>query len=119
MKYKDKVIKLKGKEKGYIVLVRNGAFYIAIGNDAVLLNRLLGLNCTCFAKGICKVGFPANSLEKYTKKIIEIGYKYLVYEYKDEKFDLIEARHRKAIENEEVKSNLECENCPKYKIFNF
>lgn len=36
-----KEIKTKEENKGKIVLVRCGAFVVAIGNDAILLNKLL------------------------------------------------------------------------------
>ena len=38
---------LKNKEKENIVFVRTGTFYIAVGEDAVLLNKKLNLKCTC------------------------------------------------------------------------
>ena len=43
---------LKEKEKGTIVLVRLGSFYIAVGEDAVLLHKKLDLKCTCFKMNI-------------------------------------------------------------------
>ena len=32
---------LKEEHKGRIVLCNNGSFYVAIGNDAILLNKIL------------------------------------------------------------------------------
>ena len=46
---------LKEKEKGKIILIRLGAFYIAVGEDAVVLHKELQLKCTCFKNRICKV----------------------------------------------------------------
>ena len=66
---------------GKIVLVKIGAFYIAKGKDAVLLNKLLKLKNTCLEKEICKVGFPVNSLNKYIEKLNELEYGYIVYNY--------------------------------------
>ena len=39
---------LKEKEKGTIVFVKLGTFYVAVGEDAVLVHKLLDLKCTCF-----------------------------------------------------------------------
>lgn len=70
---------LQIKNKGKIVFCNAGNFYIAIGKDAVLLNKLIGLKLTCLKPEICKAGFPINSLEKYTEMIQEKGYGYIVY----------------------------------------
>jgi len=49
---------LKEKNKGKMVLIKVGAFYVATGEDAVLLHNKLDLKCTCFKNQECKVGFP-------------------------------------------------------------
>lgn len=54
---------LQGKNKGKMVLIKLGAFYIATDKDAVLLHEKLNLKCNCFKNNICKVGIPVNSLE--------------------------------------------------------
>ena len=56
---------LQNKDKGYIILVATGNFYIARGKDAILLHQTLNLKPTCIETEVCKVGFPINSLEKY------------------------------------------------------
>ena len=72
---------LQRKNKDRIVLCSLGAFYVARGKDAILLNELCGLKLTCLEIEICKVGFPIASLEKYTD-ILEINkYSYIVYYY--------------------------------------
>lgn len=86
MSFKEDLLMLKRINKETIVIVQNGIFYIAIGNDAILLNKVLGLKCTCFARGICKVGFPIKSLRKYTTKLKEANYKYVVYDNKLESY---------------------------------
>ena len=35
-----------------------GNFYIAVGRDAIFLNRELGLKVNCFKKEVCEVEFP-------------------------------------------------------------
>ena len=72
---------LQIKSKGSIVLVNAGSFYIARGKDALLLNQLLDLKLNCLEMEVCKVGFPINSLDKYTKLIEEKNYSYIVYNY--------------------------------------
>lgn len=69
MKFNEKVRLLKKKVGDKILFIKNGNFYIAIGKDAVLLNKILNLKCTCFIKYLCKVGVPVKSLDKYLKKI--------------------------------------------------
>ena len=60
---------LKERDKEKLLIIGLGAFYIAIGEDAVLLHEKLGLKCTCFKNHICKVGIPRNSIGKYIKEI--------------------------------------------------
>ncbi len=72
---------LQIKSKGSIVLVNAGSFYIARGKDALLLNQLLDLKLNCLEMEVCKVGFPINSLDKYTKLIEKKNYSYIVYNY--------------------------------------
>ena len=76
---------LQRKNKGKVVMCNAGNFYIAIGKDAVLLNKLLDLKVTCFKTEVCKVGFPIESLEKYIDLIHEKKYGYIVYYFKQEK----------------------------------
>ena len=59
---------LREKEKNKIVFVKLGTFYIAVGEDAVLMHKKLDLKCTCFKMNICKVGFPVVAIEKYVEK---------------------------------------------------
>lgn len=82
---------LQIKDKGYIILANAGNFYIARGKDAVCLNEILGLKLSCLETEICKVGFPINALEKYTKLIEKKDYSYIVYNYDNvfNKLDII------------------------------
>ncbi len=76
---------LQEKNKGKIVLIKLGAFYIATGQNAVLLYNKLELKCTCFKNNVCKVGIPINSLEKYIEKLDKIKYSYIIYDYNKDK----------------------------------
>ena len=79
---------LKEKNGGRIVFCNNGSFYVAIGNDAIALNKELKLQLSCMKKGVCKVGFPINALEKYTGLLIETGYSFIIYDFNSEKEEL-------------------------------
>lgn len=81
MSYSKMIELLQNKDKGIIILINSGAFYIARGKDAVLLHNILELKVNCMETEICKVGFPKNALEKYTRLIQEKGYSYIVYNY--------------------------------------
>lgn len=72
---------LQRKDNGKIILVNSGSFYIARGKDAVLLHNILNLKVNCMEAEICKIGFPLNSLEKYTQLIEQEQYSYIVYNY--------------------------------------
>ena len=72
---------LQRKDNGKIILVNSGSFYIARGRDAVLLHNILNLKVNCMEAEICKIGFPLNSLEKYTQLIEQEQYSYIVYNY--------------------------------------
>ena len=74
MAFSNMVEILKEKEKGTIVFVKLGTFYVAVGEDAVLVHKLLDLKCTCFKMNICKVGFPVIALDKYVEKLNQTKY---------------------------------------------
>ena len=90
---------LREKEHGKVVFVKCGHFYIAIEEDAVLLNDLLGLKCTCFRENTCKVGVPVNSIEKYISKLKELRYGYVVYDYDKTNIELRKISEGKCKEN--------------------
>lgn len=96
---------LQIKDKGYIILANAGNFYIARGKDALVLNEILGLKLSCLETEICKVGFPINALEKYTKLIEKKGYSYIVYNYDNvfNKLDIIkryDGKHKNKIKED-------------------
>ena len=99
---------LQRKDKGKIILVNSGNFYIARGKDAVLLHNILNLKVNCMEAEICKVGFPLNSLDKYTKLIEQEQYPYIVYNYDNKlgKLNIIKKYNGKKINTiEEEKIN--------------
>ena len=103
---------LQKRNKGTIIFCNAGNFYIAIGKDAVLLNNLIGLKISCLKQEICKVGFPINTLEKYTEIIAEKGYSYIVYFFNQEKEELeIITQYNGKYKNEIKEEKLNCYIC--------
>ena len=102
---------LREKEHGKVVFVKCGHFYIAIEEDTVLLNDLLGLKCTCFRENTCKVGVPVNSIEKYISKLQELRYGYVVYDYDKTNIELRKISEGKGKENHVKNKNINCLVC--------
>ena len=102
---------LREKEQGKVVFVKCGHFYIAIEEDAVLLNDLLGLKCTCFRENTCKVGVPVNSIEKYISKLQELRYGYVVYDYDKTNIELRKISEGRGKENHVKNKNINCLVC--------
>lgn len=102
---------LKEKEKGTIVLVRLGSFYVAVGEDAVLLHKKLDLKCTCFKMNICKVGFPVIALDKYVEKLNETKYSYVIYDYDAKNVELMEIIRKRGTYNFQTDKNINCIEC--------
>ena len=84
MKFLEIVKKLQKENSGSIVLVRCGAFFVAVGKDAVILSEKLNLKVTCITRRTCKIGIPI----EYIKKLENIGFSFVIYNYsKDEMLD--------------------------------
>jgi DNA mismatch repair ATPase MutS len=81
MKFNKGVIKMQEQNPGYIILVRNGIFYTALGKDAVVLSEEFNQKQTCGGNNICKCGINIKNLEDFIEKLEERNYKYIVYDY--------------------------------------
>ena len=77
----SKMLEILKKKEKKIVFVECGAFYLAVGEDAVFLHDTLRLKCTCFRNNICKIGIPINSIEKYLVELNKLKYAYTVYDF--------------------------------------
>ena len=117
MKFSKRIEEIKNKEenKGKIILVRCGIFFIAIGNDAILLNKLYGLKVTCFKENVCKVGIPVSFALKYLELIEKDEYSYILYDYEKETKQLIVLYTFEGKINTEEKTCKQCKECPNYK----
>ena len=103
---------LREGDKEKIVFINAGAFYIAIEEDAVLLNSKLQLKCSCFQNNTCKVGVPIASLEKYLKEIEKLGYGYIVYNFDKKKEELkVITEHEGRKKNKTERKNINCLLC--------
>ena len=102
---------LRQKHKEEILLINAGAFYIAIEEDAVLLNNKLKLKCSCFQKNTCKVGIPINSLNKYLEKIRKLGYSYIVYNFNKQEQELKIIKKYEGKKNRTKRKNINCLLC--------
>lgn len=103
---------LQEKDKGYIILANAGAFYIAIGRDAILLNKIFDFKLNCMCKGICKIGFPKNSLEKYKKLLKRSRYSYIIYEIDEKKSEIkVLERYEGKLKNEIKEKKKDCFIC--------
>ncbi len=111
MSYSQMVNLLRENSRGKIVFINAGAFYIAIEEDAVLLNSKLKLKCTCFQKHTCKVGVPISCLDKYLRKIEELGYGYIVYNIDKQKQNLKVVREYDGKSNKTTRKNINCLMC--------
>ena len=111
MSYSQMINILRQKHKEEILLINAGAFYIAIEEDAVLLNNKLKLKCSCFQKNTCKVGVPINSLEKYLEKIQKLGYSYIVYNFNKKEQELKLIKKYEGKKNRTKRKNINCLMC--------
>jgi len=111
MSFSKMVEGLKERDKEKLLIIGLGAFYIAIGEDAVLLHEELGLKCTCFKNHICKVGIPRNSIGKYIKEIEKLKYGYILYDYNSKNKRLLELSYKEGKKNKIMNKNINCLAC--------
>ena len=102
---------LRKKHREKIVLINAGAFFIAVGEDAVLLNNKLKLRCTCFKNNICKVGVPINSIDKYLEKIRNLNYSYVIYNFNKQEGSLTLMQEYVGKPNGTKRNNINCLIC--------
>ena len=108
------------ENKGYLILVRCGAFFVSIGANAVILSNEVGLNTICMVKGICKVGIPLNSIYDYIKRLEQLNKSFVIYNYsKDEMIDngkkYSEMYRNNGEYVDKTRIIITCETCEKYK----
>src|SRR3954467_9562429 len=74
----------KAAHPGMLVLFRNGEFYELFEDDAVLVNRVLGLTLTKRDGTIPMAGVPVVKLEHYLAQLLRAGHRVAVCEQMEE-----------------------------------
>ena len=104
-----------------VIMVKSGAFFNAIGRDAIVLERVLGLKRTCHAKFLCKCGLPVTyvreNMETLKNRLKEKNISIAIYdevntgryEYNNKKYDVIFELEGESIK--ENRKNIDCINC--------
>jgi DNA mismatch repair protein MutS len=68
----------QSEQPGCIIFMRMGDFYELFFDDAVEMNKALGLTLTERPKGVPMAGFPHHQLATYLKRAVEQGYRVAV-----------------------------------------
>ena len=71
MKFIETYLKFQETNDNYIIIMRNGIFFLAIGKSAVALNKIINLKVICMKQEMCKIGIPVKNINKYIMKIAE------------------------------------------------
>lgn len=111
MSFSQMVKILREENKGKILFINAGMFYIAVEEDAILLNSKLKLKCTCFKEDMCKVGIPINVIDKHLEKIEKLGYSYIVYNFNKELGVITVIKEFKGKPNKTIRKNINCILC--------
>ena len=69
MKFYEFIEYLQKENPNKVIMVKNGAFFYAIGRDAIILERVLGLKKTCHSKFLCKCGMPVSYVMENIEKV--------------------------------------------------
>ena len=122
MKFLELVKMLKAKEenRGVIVLVKCGAFFVGVAEDALWASATLNLKRTCITNRMCKIGIPINCIYEYIDKLERTGYSFVIYNYSKEVYLEGTNKYEEAYRYEGKKLDytklpIECEKCDYYK----
>ena len=120
MNYLKVMEKLYEENQGYIVLMRCGIFYSAVGYNALKLAELFDLKLICMTEGLCRCSIPTAAIEKYIFKFQRSNYSYLIYDYKKEGFEDTGLNYKLLCRidgklNEIEDENMGCYQCEYYK----
>lgn len=123
MKFYEFIESLQSLNPNKIIMIKTGAFFNSIGRDAIILEYTLGLKRSCFAKGLCKVGFPVSyvrdNLEEIKKRLKDKNLGIIIYDevkngrykFKNKNYDIILELNGDEIE--ETRKNTDCNECKK------
>ena len=123
MKFYEFIESLQSLNPNKIIMIKTGAFFNSIGRDAIILEYTLGVKRSCFAKGLCKVGFTVayvrENLEEIKKRLKDKNLGILIYDevkngrykFKNKSYDIILELNGDNIE--EARKNTGCNECKK------
>lgn len=74
---KDIYNKYKLIYKDYVILIKNGNFYLGINDDSIVLNNIFKFKIT-ESKNFLKCGFPLDSIYKVIDTLGELNINYLI-----------------------------------------
>lgn len=115
MTFSNKIFELQEKYPQDVILIKNGIFFVAVGKDALFLNKELKLNCTCFGNQICKVGFLEKSSESYINRMKELGISFKMYVLTNNKDEELIYENKGNLDNKYILKSVGCDNCNKKK----
>ncbi len=118
MKFYEFIQYLQKENPDKVIMVKSGAFFNAIGRDAIVLESVLGFKRTCHAKLLCKCGLPVSyvkeNLEKVKNRLKEKNISIILYDeveggrykYNNKTYDVLFE-----LEGESIKENRNSLNC--------
>ena len=121
MKFYEFIEYLQKENSGKVVMVKSGAFFNAIGRDAIVLEKVLGFKRTCHAKFLCKCGMPVSYVrenkETFEKRLKEKNISIVIfdeikggkYKYKGKEYDILFNLDGESID--EDRKNVNCITC--------
>ena len=122
MKFLDliKMLKERQENQNALVVVKCGAFFVAIGYDAMWLSKNLKLKTTCITNRTCKIGIPINSIYEYIDRLERMNYSFVIYNYSKEILlengkNYTESYRYQGKSPDYTYLTLECEKCDYYK----
>lgn len=74
---KNKYNKFKCIYKNYIILIKNGNFYVALNDDSIVLNNIFKFRIT-ESTNFIKCGFPLTSLTNVLNTLNDLKINYLI-----------------------------------------
>ena len=77
MMLKEKYDKYKEIYNDYLILIKNGNFYLALNDDAIVMNTIFNYQIKQ-STNLIKVGFPHTSLNKIISKLDSLNVNYIV-----------------------------------------
>ena len=114
MKYIEIIQELQQKEPNKIIIVQCGAFFVALGKDAIMLNKLLKLKITCQKNNLCKVGVPVTAIMKYIDLLEKEDYSFSIYDYTKNNSRIAKVYNFVGKDNTEKRNCLDCTKCKSY-----